>query len=276
VTERRRTDYELTSAKEAAESANKAKSAFLANMSHELRTPLHGILSFSRFGLKKWETVERPRLRGYFEQIQQSGETLLALLNDLLDLAKLESGKMQCVFRSTDLRRVAFDIVDEFRSLVSDKGLKVEFIAPSEALVAEFDPDRMKQVLRNLMSNAVKFSPIDGTITVCAERLGDTVRFTVRDQGPGIPADELQLIFDEFVQSSKTKSGAGGTGLGLAISRQILIYHSGKIWAENNPDTGATLFVEFPVRQRDAANSDDERRERSNSQGVVRTEAATP
>jgi signal transduction histidine kinase len=116
------------------------------------------------------------------------------------------------------------------------------------------DPDRIKQVIRNLLSNAVKFSPPQGAVHVRARRVANAVLVSVRDEGPGIPPDELEKVFDKFIQSSKTKSGSGGTGLGLAICREIVAGHHGRIWAENNAAAGCIFYCELPLA---AANSAD-------------------
>jgi len=237
----------LAAAKDAAEGANRAKSEFLANMSHELRTPLHGILSYARFGLRGSATVDRGDLRDYFENIEDSGGILLQLLNDLLDLAKFESGKMTFEFTETDLCHEVLDAVDEFRSLAAEKHLVIEYAGPEEGAPAVVDRGRIRQLLRNLLSNAVKFcSGGENRITVTLQPGEHIARLTVRDRGPGIPPAELELVFDKFVQSSKTKSAAGGTGLGLAICREIAEAHGGRIWAENAPDGGALLICELP------------------------------
>jgi PAS domain S-box-containing protein len=246
VAERKRTEA-LRLEKEAAEAANRTKSEFLANMSHELRTPLHSILSFAGFGIKKHTTVPVEKLRAYFEMIQHSGKTLLALLNDLLDLAKLEAGKMTFHFQTTDLRALISVVADEFSSLLSERHLTVHWSAPDGAAVVMVDAERLQQVLRNLLSNAVKFSPSGGTIAVEMRCTAARAVVSVHDQGPGIPEDELEKVFDKFVQSSTTKTGAGGTGLGLSICREILTAHQGRIWATNHPHGGAAFLFELPL-----------------------------
>ncbi len=231
-----------------AEAANRAKSEFLANMSHELRTPLHGILSFAAFGVKKVNDVDKSKLFYYFDKIQHSGNTLLRLLNDLLDLAKLESGKMDFVFQENDANLLIQMVVDEFRSMLSEKNIAVEFESPPTASLFEADSGRFLQVVRNLMSNAVKFSPDSTSIQITIDYAPTVLRVRIRDRGPGIPADEIETIFDKFIQSSMTKTGAGGTGLGLSICREIIAAHSGKIWAENIADGGSVFVVELPVK----------------------------
>ena len=247
---------ELIQARVAAETANEAKSVFLANMSHELRTPLHGILGFARRGLKRGSTASPERLQSYFVQIDQSGERLLTLLNDLLDLAKLEAGKMRFVFEPTDLRILLSTVVDEFRSLLHERHLTIESRVPDDVPHIPLDPGKIMQVVRNLLSNAVKFSPPNSTITLALQVEAQDVLVIVYDQGSGIPVAELHTVFDKFVQSSTTMTGAGGTGLGLSISREIIMAHDGRIWAENRPEGGALFCFTLPRQRPEAARAE--------------------
>ena len=238
---------QLTTAKMEADSANLAKSVFLANMSHELRTPLHGILSFTRFGLEKATTATPAKLLSYFQQIESSGELLLSLLNDLLDLAKLESGKLTFEFQKTDLTPLIGMVADEFQAHLFERRLDLECDLPEEPLWAMIDPTRFQQVIRNLLGNAVKFSPQQATIQLKAEQRDRSLLLSVRDQGPGIPDEECEAVFEKFIQSRNTKTNAGGTGLGLAICREIVAAHHGKIWVDNVPEGGAIFSVELPL-----------------------------
>ncbi len=248
----------LTAAKEEAERANRAKSEFLANMSHELRTPMHAIISFSRLGRDKAQTATRERLQRYFERIRDSGERLLVLVNDLLDLSKLESGHAALHVAPADLLELVETARGELAALTAERNLQVSVENRAGDCLLECDGERVLQVLRNLLANAIKFTPPGNRIRVSLAETTVTashgariagLEVEVADEGVGIPEDELESVFGKFVQSSKTATGAGGTGLGLAICREIVDSHGGRIHAENNPQGGAVFRFCLPLAQ---------------------------
>lgn len=245
---------DLQQAKEEAERANRAKSQFLANMSHELRTPMHGILSFAHLGRSRATDGKPEKLQTYFSHIHDSGTRLMALLNDLLDLSKLESGRMRFAIAPTGIASAVDEVIGELSALAAGRKLQLVPMGDGNACVPA-DRARLLQVLRNLIGNAIKFTAVGSRITIAwaPARLDDAgasrpaMAISVRDQGEGIPPGEEADIFDKFVQSSSTRSGAGGTGLGLAICQEIVAAHCGSISASNNPDGGACFEVKLPL-----------------------------
>ena len=212
---------------------------------------MHGVLSYARLGETRVTQVGHEKLRGYFHRIRVSGERLLMLLNDLLDLSKFEAGRMTLSVAPVDLEQLVREAVSEFAALFQSRRqtVRVERTGPLPEVMV--DSAKMGQVIRNLLSNAGKFTPEGQAIRVrLAEACLDgapAVEILVSDEGVGIPQAELNTVFDKFVQSSRTRTGAGGTGLGLAICKEIVVAHGGRICASNNAAGGADFAVVLPL-----------------------------
>ena len=217
-------------------------------MSHELRTPMHGILSFAELGLKRLDTLSQEKLRQYLENIQLSGSRLLYLLNDLLDLAKLEAGKMKLDLSPVKLAELVEYCIKEQDLRLRWKNLACHFESGTDDTECVCDRNRIIQVLTNIIANAIRFSPEKGEIGIDLKRNKTGFKIRISDQGPGIPAAELDQVFDKFYQSNVSRNQSGSTGLGLAICREIIDLHQGRIWAEQNSQLGASILFEIPAR----------------------------
>jgi len=229
------------------EAASRHKSEFLANMSHELRTPLNAIIGFSQVLKEQMYGDLNAKQADYVDDVLSSGQHLLNLINDILDLAKVEAGRME-------LQRTTFSlpgVLENAMSLVRERAIRqgvglTAAIAPPVGLL-EADERKVKQILFNLLSNAVKFTPSGGQVTLAASLVEDEVEISVRDTGVGINAEDQVRIFEEFYQVG-TAQTQEGTGLGLTLTRRLVELHHGRLSVESEPGVGSTFTVTLPLR----------------------------
>lgn len=247
ISEFRAAERATRQASEAAEEANRTKSEFVANMSHELRTPLQSIIGFSELGMLRGG--QTPRLAAMFTDIHTAGQRMLALVNDLLEVSKLESTVGTFHLERVDLRNLIHPIARELQPLLAKAELGLNLELSDSPILAKTDPLRFQQVIRNIVANAIKVSPPGQSIDIVAgiDQEGQP-HIVVRDYGLGIPEGELESIFEAFIQSSRTKDGSGGTGLGLAICRKIVEALGGLIYARNATGGGAAFHIILPQR----------------------------
>ena len=229
---------------------DRLKSSFLANMSHELRTPLNSILGFTDVMLEGLDGALTPYMQNDLSLIQKNGQHLLHLINDVLDMAKIESGKLNLIIEKFSLQEIFEEVVSITSPLASEKSLSL-FVEEDSDHSVEINADRtrLRQVLLNLVNNAVKFTDT-GRISIRAILESNNVLISVKDTGVGIPATHLESVFQEFTQvDSSTTRKAGGTGLGLPISRRLIEMHGGRLWAESTgvEGEGSTFYVFLPI-----------------------------
>jgi signal transduction histidine kinase len=228
------------------ETASRHKSEFLANMSHELRTPLNAIIGFSQVLRQRMVGDLNEKQEEYLDDVVSSGNHLLSLINDVLDLSKVEAGQVELEVAPFPLQQALERGVVMVSEGARKDGVQVRLAADPEVNVVEGDERRIRQVIFNLLSNAVKFTPAGGRVDVASSHLDGEVRVSVVDTGPGIAPEDQERIFEEFQQ---TDVGAQheGTGLGLALSKRLIELHGGRIWVESEPGRGSTFTFALPL-----------------------------
>jgi len=229
--------------------ANKLKSEFLANMSHEFRTPLNAIMGFAQVLREKPRQLKTEKGKRYAENIIASGNSLLGMINDLLDLAKTQAGKMELHIEKTSVEHLCDALVSSFSLMAKEKKIKVTSTIDPSIPILTTDVGKVRQILYNFLSNSTKFTPEKGRICIEARMLDDkTVRFSVSDTGCGIAEEDQKKIFEKFRQADGSITRRSpGTGLGLSISKELAAMLAGSIGLESTPDEGATFWLDIPV-----------------------------
>ncbi len=230
------------------EVANRHKSEFLANMSHELRTPLNAVIGFSEVLLERMFGEVNPKQEEYLNDILSSGKHLLSLINDILDLSKIEAGRMELESQPFDLPAALDNALTLIRERAARHGLRLEVTVDPGLGEVKGEERKVKQVLLNLLSNAVKFTPEGGKISLSASLNDGMAEISVADTGVGIAPEDQEAIFEEFRQvGSDYARKREGTGLGLALARRLVALHGGKLWVESEPGKGSTFTFTLPV-----------------------------
>ncbi|MBZ5592745.1 MAG: PAS domain S-box protein [Acidobacteriia bacterium] len=230
------------------EKVNRLKDEFLASMSHELRTPLNSIIGFSDLLAERGDEQFTPKQKRFIGHIQQGARHLLELINDILDLSKIEAGHLELKYEDFNVSAAAAEVLATVRPIAIAKSIEVSSMFP-EDLSLEGDRLRFKQILYNLLSNAIKFTAAGGRVSIECSETGGMALVSVTDTGIGIPAEEHEAIFSSFHQVGTTTKGVReGTGLGLAITKRLVEQHGGRIWVESEPGKGSRFTFTMPIQ----------------------------
>jgi signal transduction histidine kinase len=229
------------------------KSEFIATVSHELRTPLTSInMAVDILSREVLGKVNEPQ-RDMLVTAKDDCERLTKLVKELLDMSRLESGKYELKNEKINLRSVVEEALKPLRLQFREKGIHLETEIPHTMPAVPGDEQQLSWVVTNLVSNALRYTPADGTVTVHSDLLEDSVRISVKDSGRGIPPDAVEVIFDKFVQiKQSTDATPGSVGLGLAIAKEVVEAHGGRIWVESSMGQGSTFFFTIPRSERNS------------------------
>lgn len=248
----RRLEKNLIKEKEVAETAKKTMNNFLNGMSHELRTPLNGILGFADLLKRELFGPLNEKQKTYVEHIGSSGKHLLSLINDVLDIAKIDSGQAQLDLETLDINELIDGTLNMTKTQFMEKGIEVKTFVDSSLSTIEGDRRKCKQVFLNLLSNAIKYTPEKGKVGIRAENHKTFVKFLITDTGIGIKSEDQAIIFDEFQQADRVRDEAmGGTGLGLSLTRRLVQMHDGEIDVESEEGKGSTFWFTLPFKEPD-------------------------
>ena len=248
ITDRVRTEAAMISAKIEAETASRTKSEFLANMSHELRTPLNSIIGFSDVMFDGLTGELGPKQKNYMKHISDSGHHLLNLINDILDISKVEAGKMELHIDMLNMKTVIDDIVAMTQTLTSRKNISVNVDVQENMPTLRADRSKIKQIMYNLMGNAIKFTDDGGKITILTKVKGKKILVSIIDNGIGISTEDQKKLFKPFSQiDSSISRSYQGTGLGLALVKELIELHGGNIRVESEVGKGSNFTFELPI-----------------------------